>query len=101
MGRPRIQLQQLLETLGATEVYFQPPNGKDMVYPCIVYELDEVDIRHADNAPYRNQKRYAITVIARDPDNTIHDRVALLSTSSFNRFFTADNLNHYVYNVYF
>lgn len=101
MGRPRLELQTLLETMGATEVYFQPPNNKAMVYPCIRYELDNVSIQYADNKPHRVDPRYTVTIIDRDPDSDIPKKIALLPLCSFNRFFTADNLNHFVYTLYF
>jgi len=42
-----------------------------------------------------------ITVIDQDPDSIIPDKVAAMPLSLFNRFYTVDNLNHDVYNVYF
>ena len=101
MGRPRLDLHALLKTLGAQKVYFQPPNGLQMVYPCITYERDDVDTRYANNFPYTTDIRYMITVIDRDPDSAIVKQVALLPMSSFNRSFQADDLNHDVYTLYF
>lgn len=101
MGRPRIELNQLLDTLGAAEVYFQPPSNLTMVYPCIRYEIDNVDTKYADNLPHIHNTRYTITVIDRNPDSEIPKKIAQLPTSSFNRFYTAANLNHFVYNLYF
>lgn len=82
-------------------VYFQPPNGLKMEYPCIVYNWDDERVLFADNGPYRRKKRYQVTVIDRDPDSILPDMVAALPYSSFDRAFPADNLNHYVYNVFF
>lgn len=101
MARPRFELQTLLETLGAAKVYFQPPTNVSIVYPCIIYERDGVDIKYANNSPYHNTKRYMITIIDRNPDSVIPDKVAALPLCAFNRFYTADNLNHDVYNLYF
>jgi len=42
-----------------------------------------------------------VTVIDQDPDSEIPDKVAEMPMSLFNRFYTADNLNHDVYNVFF
>lgn len=96
------ELQFLLENLlGSENVYFQPPNGKKLNYPCIVYQLDYVRSIYADSIPYHNGKRYSITYIDKSPDQYIPDKIALLPTASFNRFYVADNLNHYVYRLYF
>lgn len=101
MARPRLELQDLLETLGAQKVYFQPPNELKMLYPCIRYERDSMDTRYADNRPLHIDIRYTITVMDRDPDSAIPGRVALLPTCSFNRFYAVDNLNHDVFTLYF
>lgn len=96
----RAELGTLLKTL-VSNVYFQPPPSVNMTYPCIVYRRNDIDIVFANNLPYRQQKRYEITVIDPNPDSTIHEEVAKLPMCSFDRFFTADNLNHDVFNLYF
>lgn len=96
------ELQFLLEQLlGSTNVYFQPPKDKQMSYPCIVYQLDGIRSHYADGIPYRNAKRYLITYISKIPDAYIPDKIGMLPTASFNRFFVQDNLNHWAYRVYF
>lgn len=108
MGRSRQDLQDLLETLvppvGPDDfkaVYFQPPSNLRMVYPCIEYHLDYAETKHADNVPYSHTKRYQATVIDEDPDSEIYDKMALLPLSSFKRFFVVEQLNHFIFNVYF
>jgi hypothetical protein len=97
---PRLQLHQLLEAF-TENVYFQPPVNVQLKYPCIIYKRDFADTKFADDKPYKHMLRYAITVIDRDPDSDIPSKVAALPMSLFNRFYTADNLNHDVYSVYF
>lgn len=99
----RLELQSLLESLlpAGKRAYFQPPTNVDMQYPCIVYARDRRDISYASNLPYRHKKRYSITVITWDPDSDIPEKVAELPMVSFNRHYTADNLNHDVYTLYF
>lgn len=98
----RIQLNQLLEAiLGSEEAHFQPPANVEMRYPAIVYSLEDELVQHADNTVYNRTKRYSVTVITADPDSDIPDKVAALPMCSFDRYYPADNLNHYVYNLYF
>lgn len=96
----RQQLHQLLETF-TEHVYFQPPTNVHLEYPCIIYKRDFAETTFADGYPYNHTLRYMITVIDRDPDSAIPDKVAKMPMSLFNRFYTADDLNHDVYNVYF
>lgn len=42
-----------------------------------------------------------VTVIDRDPDSVFAEKIAELPLCADNRFYTADNLNHFVYNLYF
>jgi hypothetical protein len=97
---PRLQLHQLLETF-IENVYFQPPINITLNYPCIIYKRDFADTKFADDIVYNHTLRYMITVIDRDPDSEIPSKVASLPMCLFNRFYTADNLNHDVYSVYF
>lgn len=72
-----------------------------MEYPCIVYRRDDVLTEHGNNQPYAQFKRYMVTVIDRDPDSPIPDRVGALPLTRFDRFYTADHLNHDVYQIFF
>lgn len=54
----RIDLhEELRAILGSGFVYFQPPESVKMIYPCIVYALDLMDMKYADDRPYLNAKR--------------------------------------------
>lgn len=98
----RTALQTLLESiLGSDAVYFQPPPTYQMVYPCIVYERSKFDTEFADNYPYKIGKRYTITVIDKNPDSIIPDKITLLPGCIFDRHFVSDNLNHDVFTIYF
>lgn len=102
MARERLELQRLLERLlGSRAVYFQPPNNIQLVYPCIIYERDNVDVDYADNLRYRDSNRYSVTVIDQNPDSEISLKIAALPFCSYSRSFPADNLNHDVYSLYF
>ena len=100
MPKTRLDLHILLLTF-CENVYFQPPDNIQMKYPCIIYKRDRIVIHHANNKPYKHKKRYQITVVDKDPDSDIHEKVATLPMCSYERFFTADNLNHDVYNLFF
>lgn len=99
MGQ-RLDLQTLLETI-VEHVYFSPPNGMFMTYPCIVYHRRDTSTDFADNTPYQSTKRYEVTVIDEDPDSLIPDQIASLPMCTHNRFFPAGNLFHDVYELYF
>lgn len=96
----RLQLQTMLESI-CNNVYFQPPSTVRMSYPAIRYELYDIDNKFADNKVYLQDKGYQITVIDRDPDSEIVDKVSMIDSIRFNRSYRADNLNHFVFILYY
>lgn len=98
----RLDLQNLLvDLLGKNNVYFQPPASIRLSYPCIIYEMDGMDVRHAGSVKYKTTRRYTVTLIDPNPDSEFPFKLLQLEYCSFNRFFTSDNLNHYVFTLYF
>ena len=98
----RLTLQLLLEDLLGTEnVYFQPPASLRMRYPCIVYSRDRINSTFADNQTYNAKTRYQVTYIDQNPDSPIPTKIADLPLCTHSNFFTADNLNHDVFTLYF
>lgn len=98
----RLELHRILSNIpGVKKAYFQPPATVKMTYPCIVYELNNMDTQYADDKPYSVMKGYTITVIDADPDSEIKDHVALLPYCRFDRHFYVDNLNHDTFKLYY
>lgn len=101
MGKRITLHKKLEEILGSRNVYFQPPETVKMEYPCIVYHRQGASTEFADNKPYLISNRYRITVIDRNPDTEIPDKVALLPSCIFDTSYSADNLNHYIFYLYY
>ena len=98
----RIELQRLLEAiLGSRNVYFEPPEGTKMVYPCIRYKRARYDARHADNRPYILTSRYELTLIYTDPDNETVYKLAQLPSCRHDRNYKADNLTHDTFTLFY
>lgn len=73
-----------------------------MVYPCIVYSLEGVDTKHADNKNYRVTNKYDITYISRKQDISAVDQIMeYFEMISMNRPFTINGLYHYNFTLYF
>ena len=98
--RDRLTLQSMLEEiLGSSNVYFQPPASVMMKYPAIRYKLSDIENQHANDGVYKSCKQYEITVIDKNPDSTIPDRVNQIQSARFARSFVADNLNHWIFEI--
>lgn len=98
----RIDLQTLLEDiLDSRNVYYQPPSNIQMKYPAIVYSRSEIDNTHADNIVYSQSHIYEITVIDKNPDSDIVEKISRIPTCRYGRHYTADNLNHDTFTLYY
>lgn len=93
---------ELLAIPGIKKVYFQPPSNTSIQYPCIIYELNRIDLRKADNKNYLKFKNYTITVVTPDPDDTTVDYLLDKFTKiRFDRTFKSDNLYHNILSLYY
>lgn len=98
----RIQLQEKLENiLGSRKVFFQPPETVKLSYPCIIYELSRIDTVYADDAKYKTDRGYTVTLIHNNPDNDLVDKILEMDFCSFDRTFVANNLYHYVFTLFY
>lgn len=96
----RVDLQTVFENLlGSRNVYFQPPESIEMHYPAIVYSRSDIKNKFADDSIYMQSHVYMVTVIDKDPDSEIVEKVSELPACKFNRHFTSDNLNHDVFTL--
>ena len=100
----RIELHnKLLAILGDNpHAYFQPPETIKLQYPCIVYKLSNNNAHHADDKVYMSRKVYDLTYITKDPDDDFIDTmIENFNYVRFDRSFTADNLNHYAFKLFY
>lgn len=97
----RLELHETLcEILGSRNVYFQPPESVRMKYPAIVYSLNSIRNSRANNGVYQSNPSFSMTLITDDPDSPLIQQLSMLPYCSFDRYYAADNLNHYAYTIY-
>lgn len=99
-SRPNLQTE-LEELLGSKNVYYQPPASVQMKYPAIVYSRKDIENTFADNLVYNQSHSYEVIVIDQDPDSVFVEKISKLPTCRFDRHYTADNLNHDVFTLYY
>ena len=103
MASNRVELHQLLKAqFIETEphVYFQPPTNTKLSYPCIIYKLSDLPTKWANNLPYHWDESYEMTYISKDPNDPMVIRLIALRQLRFVRYYSADNLHHFVYIIY-
>lgn len=97
----RLELhQEFTDILGTEYAYFQPPKSVKMNYPAIRYSLKRLENTHANNQVYRQETAYDVIVIDEDPESEVAKKVSLMPMCTFDRFYTSDNLNHFVFTLY-
>lgn len=98
----RLELHhKLCHILGSDEVYFQPPSKVRMQYPAIVYKLSDLQDVRADNRLYKVTACYEAVLMHKDPSNRTYIDLINMPMTKFVRYFAKDNLNHYVYRIYY
>ena len=98
----RLDLQEFLENLlGSRNVYFQPPTSVKMNYPAIVYKRIPGVKLPANDSAYVIFQKYEIVVIDRNPDSEFFEKLLVLPECSFQRSYASDNLNHWVFNLFY
>lgn len=99
------KLKRLLVESGgglAKDVYFQQPENIKMSYPAIVYEVDGVQEKKSNNNTYFAIKRYSVEFMTRNPDKSLIDKfLQEFKFCSFSRSFESNNLNHYIFTIYY
>lgn len=97
----RLDLQSILQAIigGTNNVYFQPPASTTLTYPCIIYKRSDIISQFGDNIPYFLEKEYTLTVIYKDPDSDLPDKIARLPKCKLNQMFSVDNLYHSVFTI--
>lgn len=98
----RYELQELLEEiLGSKQVHFQRPSNTQMSYPAILYDIAKVNNTYADNLAYLKMRAYTVIIIDHDPDSDISEKISELPYCRFDRHYRSNNLNHFVYTLYY
>lgn len=95
--------QKLINILGPDNpinVYYQPLENLRMEYPAIVYYRARVPQKHADDIVYKRDNGYQLTVIDKDVESQIVEKLLDWPKCTFDRTYKSDNLNHTSFMLY-
>ncbi len=92
----------LVNMLGSRNVYFQPPEGQTLKYPCIIYEFNSPDTRNADNKKYIVVKKYHVKHIYKKLSDSLEGSFfdVFMMVSHDNRMI-ADSMYNDDYTLYY
>lgn len=87
--------------LGSKNVYFDPPESLRMKYPAIRYSRARIQNRFANNSVYKQDNRYEVIAIYKDPDSNIPVKISQLPMCSHDDKYVVDNLHHDRFTLYY
>jgi len=99
----RLELQEKLEEfLGRRNVYFQPPESVKLQYPCIIYSLNRIETKGANNKVYLMHKSYSVSIIDKNPDSEFPEKLLeSFECCAMDTSYKIDNLYHYVFTLFY
>lgn len=90
------------ELLGNNNCYYQPPESIKMKFPCIRYSLTRINTLPANDSKYNKRNQYNVIFIHKDPESEITEKILdTFDTIRMDRRYTADNIYHDVYTLYY
>lgn len=102
MGKRTDLHEDFCRLLGSRNVYFQPPANVRMSYAAIRYKLSDIEKFAADDKAYGLVNRYEVTYIDKNPDSGMPRKILEhFPMCSFDRWYAADDLNHWVFTLYY
>lgn len=94
------EIVNITEPDGDRHVYFNPPESVKMKYPAIKYKLKTMDALYANDSRYKSMDCYEATLIEKEPDSKLLEKVLALPYCSYDRHYKVDNLNHHTITIY-
>lgn len=98
----RIKLRnKFRKILGNDNTYFNPPNSTNLKYPCIIYNLKNINTRKANNNIYILDNVYTAILIGIKPYDEMKEQILKdIPYSSLDRIYVQNELYHYAYTIY-
>ena len=91
-----------LKEIGVENVYIDPPENLMMKYPCARVRLNNGRARYADNKTHIFTPNWEIIHIGYEPDDEIVPKMMYaFSRITYQRHYTADNLHHNLFTLYY
>lgn len=95
MNDGRLKLHaELVVILGSNNIYFQAPESIKMQYPAIVYTRMDIEKVHASDKVYDQTIKYRVTVLDKDPDSEIVEKLSNMPFAVFDRHYVSNGINH-------
>ena len=81
-------------------VYFQPPVGTKMEFPCIVYSQGAPEKINADNKGYFINTPYTVIYIDKSPVSDIPDKLLDMDNTMAERPYQQNNMHYFPFRIF-
>lgn len=81
------------------KLYFNPPEDLKLQIPCIRYSLSTFNVRHADDQVHRAVPIYDVTLVTRDVDDPLIEKLVKFPGSRFDRTYRDSSLCYATYRI--
>lgn len=95
----RLDLHNALKSI-INNVYYQPPASVKITYPCVIYSRKQINARNANDAKYKVDVAYKVTLVDKNPDSAYLMPILKLPKCSHSTHYTSDNLHHDEFTIY-
>lgn len=102
--RTRIEFRNMLAGVvgDSVKLYFQPPEGEKLKYPCIVYGRGTPITRHANDEKYLKLRNFDVLLIVADAEDTeLSEKLEDIKYSRPGKPYMSDRLYHYPFSIYY
>lgn len=93
LDKRRIKLHKKLSAL-CDNVYYQTPDNFKLKYPCILYEINNIPTKGADNGKYFYKVNVNITIIEKNKTSEFVPVILSWPYTRYNNSFFKEGLNH-------
>lgn len=101
MDQRQLDFEKLLRGY-CPNIYFQPPPGIKLKYPCVIYNWVGGTKEAANNKGYMYTRQWNVLYITPDVKASTPMRMLQdIATSEFNRTYYTNGLSHTVLNIYY
>ena len=100
MDDDRLQLHQMLvDVFVGFTLYFNPQSKLILEYPCILYELQDLPVRHASNVAYSVGSVFKVTMMYVGQPPIDPKKMYTIRGASYATSFTKDDVTHVIFDV--
>ena len=87
----------VLKEIVGNNVYCNPRSNLKSQYPCVVYRINDILNKNADDEVYKQNIKYDCTLITKNVNDPLLKDLSKINTFRYSRHYVVDGLHHYAF----